>query len=228
MAATHKLKTVMLHETRLSPKWRWVAAMLVFVAGAFLAGTGLAWLSRPPYLLSVEEGELPKVEKQANVKAQFDYAMSNEAPTERHFLAVEQYFPAEADKQNPEYIRKAQLMLAFYYDSNGRQDEALKILDALSSQDADLYLQIRALELQANILARMDRQNEALQKITQLVNVMVKAGRTSRQDRFEVSRDLETPRLQKLFTDRLDDRIPTEGGPGNGPAGGRGPPGSER
>jgi hypothetical protein len=215
MAATQKLSTVMMRETKLAPQWRWIAALLVFTLGAFLAGTGLAWLSRPTYLLNVDEGELPQVEKKENVKAQFDHAMSNELATERDWLAVEKYFPSEADPQNAEYIRKSRLMLAYYYDANERQDEALKILDELTTQESDNNLRIEALKLQVNILARMNRQNDALQKVTQLVNVMVATGRTSRQDRFDTLRELETPRLQKLF----EDRFPADGSSGNGSPG---------
>jgi tRNA A-37 threonylcarbamoyl transferase component Bud32 len=203
IAATQKLATVMAREAGLTRKRRWYGLLLGLVL-AFVAGSGAAWMVRPKYLLNVSEGELERTPRQANAQAQFDYARGT--AKERDFQAVAEYFPSHLDPKNAEFVRKAQLQLAYMYFENNWLNEAAEIVEELAAQEVDVSVQIRALTLQANILARRPgKEQEAISRLVVLVNVMDKANRT-RQLRYSVWNELEKQRLKQEFTNLLTER----------------------
>ncbi|MGE3775669.1 MAG: protein kinase [Pirellulaceae bacterium] len=207
MAATQKLATVMLRETRLQGGYRWMLWPVLAVILAFSVGMGLARLTRPPFLLDVAANELPKTPRKGSAKEQFEYAMENAVRSddierdllanERDFLAVEQYFSID-EPQNEEWIRLARFQRAWIYAESGQSEEALQLLADLTSQDADLRLQMNALVLQANLQARANAP-EATATVARLVKLMEQTDRFSPRDLSNVSEDLETNRLREQF-----------------------------
>ena len=217
IAATQKLAIAMSREARILARGRWLAASLLVLLAAFVAGSGVAWLLRPKFLLDVAADELEGTPRQSTVRAQFDYAYGS--GKERDFQAVAEYFPRHLDPKNEEFIRKAQLQLAHLYFDNNRLEEALQIVEELAAQDADASAQIQALVLQANILARQPgKESEAISRLVKLVNVMFDAKRTSRYDRSTAWSELEKPRLKQEFSNLFDEKLyPGEGvDPANG------------
>lgn len=211
VAATQKLATVMLRETRLASRWRWLIALLLGAVVAFGGGAGAAWLLRPKSLLEVSAGEVDHTPRQPTVEAQFDYA--RETGKERDFEAVEQYFPGDDNPKNEEFIRKAQLELVRIYVDYNRLDEAFRLSGELAVQDADAWAKIQAMVLQANILARQPgKLAEGIGKLPGLINAMEAADRTSVFDRGRVLSALEKARLREVFEEIWKDRFPSPKG----------------
>ena len=212
--ATQQLAAVFQREAswRRRPHRGWRLAGVVFVA--FLAGSVLAWATRPSPLLQVSEEELPKVEPQPTVREQYLYAAS--IGTQRAWESVERCFPAGQNEQNRYYALRAKQRLAELYLEHGDLSHAWECYAELADVDAT-QVQFQAIGLagQANIHLLRGEKPLAKQSLVALLRV------------FE---DLP-PNLKRLFLTELDsrlrpewDQLYREASPPKKPGTGSGPP----
>jgi len=132
-AATQKLASLMLlearHERHQHPLIVWG---LLVIAGA-ITGGGVAYAFRPPPLLGTRAAT-GFVEHKDNIQDQFLLAIA--LGTEQALLAVEEYFPRDADPENLHYARLAEQRLAELYLDKQRYDDAIRIYTGVARDPA--------------------------------------------------------------------------------------------
>lgn len=191
--ATQQLAAVLQTEgaLRRRPHRFWQGAGLVFVA--FLAGSVLAWATRPPPLLQVSEDELPKVEQQSTVRDQYLYAAR--IGTQRAWESVERYFPVDQNEQNRYYALRAKQRLAEFYLEHGNLSRAWDCYAELANVDAtQVQFQASGLAGQANIHLLRGEKQLAKQRLVDLLRI------------FEEL----PPNLKWPFLTELDPRVRSE------------------
>jgi serine/threonine protein kinase len=161
LAATQQLGQLMKTSAlRTSRPRRTILLLLSSLAGAFLLGGGLAWLTRERPLLS--DAQHPHVPKQNTVEEQLFFARMR--GTEPWLLSVSAYYP-----QEKHHVRLAQQELARLYLRQGRLTEALKICDEFSALGED-QAAFRAFGLagRAVVLTNQKRYPEASEALAAL------------------------------------------------------------
>ncbi len=212
--ATQQLAAVLQREEswRRRPHLGWRLAGLVLVA--LLAGSVLAWTTRPPPLLQVSEEDLPKIEQQPTVREQYLVAAS--IGTQRAWESVERYFPAGQNEQNRYYALRAKQRLAELYLEHGDLSHAWEYYAELADVDAtQVQFQAVGLAGQANIHLLRGEKPLAKQSLVALLRV------------FEEL----PPNLKRPFLTELDSRLRPEwnqlyreASPPKKPGAGSGPP----
>ncbi len=193
IAATQKLATVMVHESRLPRLWRPGMAVVALVLVAFSIGGGFAWLSRAPSLLEFRSESLPEITKKESAEAQYFAALF--LGTERAWKAVAENFPPDADPINMEYARKAKLQLARLYDEEGRTEDAIKMLNDLADDEGSALVQTSALTRLANIFERRGERTLANETVDKLAKITARSPQVD-EDLRENIKELESRRLQ--------------------------------
>ena len=172
-AATQHLATVMAAESRsLRPGKRRLGWGLVFVL-AIIGGVATAWARRPPFLLNTQGIALTKVPEKKTAQEQFNYAMS--VHTERAYLAVGKYFDS-GRTDDKIYVNKARLHLAYLYQENGRENEALPILSDLAAENSDRLVQARALVALINYHFPRNEMAEVQRRLVVLQQTLAEMG----------------------------------------------------
>jgi tRNA A-37 threonylcarbamoyl transferase component Bud32 len=201
IAATQQLATVMLHEKRLPKLSRWLLGLGVVTAMAVAVGSGLAWTIRPTSLLEFNPDSLPVVPIKESAQAQFLAAVEYE--TERGWKAVAELFPPDdAHPENAEYIRKANLQLAYLYDREDRTDEAIALLTMLESDESNAMVQKSALALLANIRERRKERRLANEAVAKLAQIIAKSPQVDNELR-DHRQQLESLHLQQLLEEHV-------------------------
>lgn len=197
MEATQKLATVMVQESRLPRLWQTAIAVLCLSAVAFVAGCSLAWMTRPPSLLEYRpESILDEIPKKESAQAQYFAAVVSQ--TEPAWEAVARYFPADADPRNKEYVRKANLQLAYLYDDQDRTEEAIELLTSLAEDEGSAFVQTSALTRLANIHERRNEQNLANEAVLKAALILDRSIEVEK-DLRETVKQLESRRLQMIL-----------------------------
>jgi eukaryotic-like serine/threonine-protein kinase len=151
LEATQHLDRVLRSELRNQPR-RWTAgSVFKTIAGLILlglvSGSALAWISRPPPLLPVAQGNKLKVKRFKTVQEQYAYAQLPNHNPEEAWRAVAEYFPpvvgGKSIPENLRYSRLAMRGLAGYYLSQKMLPEALKEyeqLERVEPSEVDFHL----------------------------------------------------------------------------------------
>jgi serine/threonine-protein kinase len=167
-AATQQLQSVMVAETqrqRTRRPWWFVVA----VPATFVAGTVLAWLSRPDSLLDIASNQEVNIQQKASAEKQFGFA--KELWTVRAFNSVSEHFPPEDSLENELYGYRAKLQLAYLLEPD-QPDVAMEHYEALANQDLDSVLKAFGLIGQANIHVRQGRRSKAAQCVDTVADVL--------------------------------------------------------
>jgi serine/threonine-protein kinase len=198
IAATQKLATIMVHESRIPRLWRPSVLVACLALVAFVAGSAFAWLTRPTPLLEFNPTSLEQaIPKQASVQAQYFAAVISD--TERAWEAVGQYFPETGDDpHNREYVRKANLQLAYLYDDEDRTEEAIELLTKLAGDEGSAFLQTSALTRLANIYERRNETTLANEQVLKLAEILYRSPQVEN-DLRETVKQLESRRLQSIL-----------------------------
>jgi len=125
-AATQHLALVMQQEQDEQPFYRHPFFLLAAVSGLIVGGL-LAWPSDEPSLLEVQPAADNQVERMANARTQYLFAL--QADTETAMLAVEEHFP-----ENQHYVVLADKQLASRYLEENRLAEAEAIFDEFAQR----------------------------------------------------------------------------------------------
>jgi serine/threonine protein kinase len=139
LEATQQLARVAKSENA-TRSWTWTPLSL---AGAVLglallgltAGAALAWIAKPPSLLSESVTADSAVPEQKTAREQYMAAQMATTDKEREdgFLAVERYFPPAESAENRQYSRLAKRGLANLYLKQERLRQAAKLYEQLEN-----------------------------------------------------------------------------------------------
>lgn len=173
-AATQMLATLIHKPPPKSNRgWRWAALLIVLLA--FPVGSVAAWLSRPQPLLSIQPGEVTRVERLATAEEQYLNALFAQTNIEQAWRAVADYHPP--DDKHPEnllYIRQAAQRLAAYYLSQDQLDQALALYQDLTRvEETSATFRIVGLAGEAVVY---DRRGRAAEVQTRLAKVYPSRG----------------------------------------------------
>jgi len=146
--------------------WKWAAAAVLAVC-ACLAGSAVAWYSRPDSLLAFDASKLPVIERQDSAQDQYVYAML--VGGEDALKSVAHHFPARESPNNAYYARLSQRRLGEFYLANGRLDESLAAFTKLASLEPT-QKEFRAIGIAGQVLTldRMDKTAQVDAKLREL------------------------------------------------------------
>jgi serine/threonine protein kinase len=184
--STQRLAAVMKHQSALKPPRRWAIWLGPAIAASFLLGSGLAWLTRDPWLLANARPGVPPL---ATIDEQMSYAASIADPDRR----IEAWESVITLFEQPEYEAKhrtAKQHLARLYLAYSRYDDALRIFEEFAGL-SDLEKELKSFGLAGKyiVLSNLGKRQEAQSVFDEW---------------FVLRHDLTDNVLQQLMTERLN------------------------